>query len=773
MIFCTAGHVDHGKTALVRALTGVDTDRLAEERRRGLTIELGFAPLELPGVGRVSLVDVPGHAQFIPTMLSGCGGLDGALFTVAADEGPMPQTAEHLDILSLLGLERGVVALTRADLASPAARAEVEARTRALTAGTFLEGAPRIFVSAVTGEGLEALRAALAAMARQAPPPPEGSPRLHVDRVFSVDGSGTVVTGTLTGGPLRRGDRVQLYPGGQTARVRGLQCHGVPAEALPPGVRAAVNLAGVRLRDVGRGDTLAAPGALALTDRTDVSLRVLPDAPFPVHTGSQLHFHHGARALVCRFFFLGQVVLRPGEAGWAQLRFTQPAAAAPGDRFVARFFSPLATVGGGVLVDLAPPGKGRMRPERLARLAALAEGRPLLAAESPAAPAAPAAPAPSAEAEGELEALYLGYGLEPPPWARVEPRFAGRIREARRACRRLKERGVLLELSPGHLLRGRPGGGGPAARALRPRPLFPGRGQGCPGLFPPVRPAPAGALGRLRRHPPAGRGPDFFHICLTRGGKPAMMGVDMGAEGPLVGPPVFKTDGDGAPVLVCSIRTRPRHGLRTALLARGSAGMAKPLSRAGRFFASNRDPRCWARGWGAALRASVGNKAFSVERSAPLCPVSHSLPAAGSAAPSMPRRSDSSAPPSRMPGWSLSSPRTAARWADSPAMEPPAQPSIWGPAQPPSSTRYMCTRMIWPWPRAPYRAPSDSSTEPPPQSGRRLCFSICSMLPAASAPSPPFQQQGGVEDHQHGAGVVNQGPHHGVEDAGHGQHDGH
>ena len=197
MIFCTAGHVDHGKTALVRALTGVDTDRLAEERRRGLTIELGFAPLELPGVGRVSLVDVPGHAQFIPTMLSGCGGLDGALFTVAADEGPMPQTAEHLDILSLLGLERGVVALTRADLASPAARAEAEARTRALTAGTFLEGAPRIFVSAVTGEGLEALRAALAAMARQAPPPPEGSPRLHVDRVFSVDGSGTVVTGTV------------------------------------------------------------------------------------------------------------------------------------------------------------------------------------------------------------------------------------------------------------------------------------------------------------------------------------------------------------------------------------------------------------------------------------------------------------------------------------------------------------------------------------------------------------------------------------------------
>ena len=175
MIFCTAGHVDHGKTALVRALTGVDTDRLAEERRRGLTIELGFAPLELPGVGRVSLVDVPGHAQFIPTMLSGCGGLDGALFTVAADEGPMPQTAEHLDILTLLGLERGVVALTRADLASPAARAEVEARTRALTAGTFLEGAPRIFVSAVTGEGLEDLGNAVSALFPAGDPGDAGS----------------------------------------------------------------------------------------------------------------------------------------------------------------------------------------------------------------------------------------------------------------------------------------------------------------------------------------------------------------------------------------------------------------------------------------------------------------------------------------------------------------------------------------------------------------------------------------------------------------------
>ena len=315
MIVCTAGHVDHGKTALVKALTGVDTDRLAEERRRGLTIELGFAPLELPSLGRVSVVDVPGHGQFIPTMLSGCSNMDGVLFTVAADEGPMPQTAEHLDILSLLGAERGVAALTRADLADPARLAETAERTRELVKGTFLEGAPMLPVSAVTGAGLDGLRAALAHMLAQVPPPPAGAPRLHIDRVFPVAGSGTVVTGTLTGGPLRRGDTVQRYPSDHTARVRGLQCHGVPAEELPAGTRAAVNLAGVRLREVCRGDTLAAPGSLVVTDRADVSLRVLPGAPFSIRSDSQLHFHHGARSLTCRCVLLGRDALRPGETG--------------------------------------------------------------------------------------------------------------------------------------------------------------------------------------------------------------------------------------------------------------------------------------------------------------------------------------------------------------------------------------------------------------------------------------------------------------------------
>ena len=377
MIIGTAGHVDHGKTALVKALTGVDTDRLAEERRRGLTIELGFAPLVLPGGLTASLVDVPGHAHFIPTMLSGAAGMDLVLLVVAADEGPMPQTAEHLDILSLLGVRGGVVVYTRTDLASPVQLEHTRQTTRQLLEGSVLSGAPEAAVCAPTGEGIPRLRQLLAELLLQTPPPPDtGHPVLHADRVFSVDGSGTVVTGTLTGGTLHRGDTVQLYPGSKTARVRSLQCHGRTAESLPPASRAAVNLAGIEAAQLHRGDTLALPGTLACTDRADVRLRVLPDAPFPIRNNSQLHLHLGGRALMCRCILLGQEVLRPGETGFAQLRFSQPVAALPGQRYVVRFFSPLATVGGGVLLDLDPPRRGRCDPVRLERLRILADGTP-------------------------------------------------------------------------------------------------------------------------------------------------------------------------------------------------------------------------------------------------------------------------------------------------------------------------------------------------------------------------------------------------------------
>ena len=304
MILGTAGHVDHGKTALVKALTGVDTDRLAEERRRGLTIELGFAPLTLPGGQMVSIVDVPGHEKFVPTMLSGCAGMDLVVLAIAADQGPMPQTREHLAILSLLGLKGGVIALTRADLGI---KPGVEEQVRALVKGTFLEDALIIPTSAVTGAGLEKLKGALAKLVEETPPPKGGGDyRLHVDRVFSVAGSGTVVTGTLTGGSLRRGDKVRIWPGDKIARVRGLQSHGADLEKLAPGSRAAVNLAGVDRGEVSRGDTLAPAEGLTLTQRLDMALKVLPQAPYAVKNNSTLHLHHGGRALMCRCILLGR-----------------------------------------------------------------------------------------------------------------------------------------------------------------------------------------------------------------------------------------------------------------------------------------------------------------------------------------------------------------------------------------------------------------------------------------------------------------------------------
>ena len=447
MILGTAGHVDHGKTALVKALTGVDTDRLAEERRRGLTIELGFAPLTLPGGQMVSIVDVPGHEKFVPTMLSGCAGMDLVVLAVAADQGPMPQTREHLAILSLLGLKGGVIALTRADLGI---KPGVEEQVRALVKGTFLEGAPIIPTSVVTGEGLDELKRALAELVQKTPERSDrGDYRLHVDRVFSVAGSGTVVTGTLTGGPLRRGDRVRLWPGDRMARVRGLQSHGVDVEELAPGSRAAVNLAGVDRGEVSRGDTLAPADSLILTQRLDVALKVLPQAPYAVKNNSTLHLHHGGRALMCRCILLGRDKLEPGEEGFAQLRLDQPLAALRGDRFVVRFFSPVVTVGGGVILDLEPPAKGRMDPVRLTRLAALVAGEEL---PRPAQPAREAPPPPVSETDPALEEklceIYRAAGLEPPANEEVERDFPGQEAACRRAGRALADKGVLTPLSP-------------------------------------------------------------------------------------------------------------------------------------------------------------------------------------------------------------------------------------------------------------------------------------------------------------------------------------
>ncbi|MCL2580776.1 MAG: selenocysteine-specific translation elongation factor [Oscillospiraceae bacterium] len=355
IIIGTAGHVDHGKTSLIKALTGIDTDRLKEEKKRGITIELGFAHLPLRNGETAGIVDVPGHEKFIANMLAGAGGIDLALLIVAADDGVMPQTREHLGILRLLGIKAGVVAITKADLVEPEWVEMVAEDIRALAAGTFLEDAPIQPVSAYTGQGLEELRTLIEEMAEKAQnKKTSGVFRVPVDRVFSVDGFGTVITGTMIEGELREGDEVEVYPTGIRTRVRNLQVHAKGAAQTHAGQRTAVNLASLKREDVGRGDTLATPGSMANTMMLDVKLQILPDSGRVIESGSRLHFYHGARESLCKLVLLEADRLLPGEEGYAQLRFTEEVAAKKEDRFVLRFYSPLETVGGGVVLNPNP-----------------------------------------------------------------------------------------------------------------------------------------------------------------------------------------------------------------------------------------------------------------------------------------------------------------------------------------------------------------------------------------------------------------------------------
>ena len=396
----TAGHVDHGKSTLVHALTGIDPDRLREEKEREMTIDLGFAWLTLPDGEAVGIVDVPGHRDFIENMLAGMGGIDAALFVVAADEGVMPQTREHLAILDLLGVSAGVVALTKLDLAeSEDASGEwvelVAADVSETLEGTVLESAPIIPVSARTGQGLDALLAALQETLAQAKPRLDrGRPRLPIDRVFTISGFGTVVTGTLTGGCFEVGQEVEVLPRGLKARVRGLQTHKQKVERAVPGSRVAMNLSGVSKADLKRGDVVTIPGWLQSTVLVDVQLRYLPailrpglrrepsgersgQAQRPLRHNTQLKFFSGAAETMARVRLLGQDRLPPGQFGWAQLRLQEPIPLVKGDRFIVRIPSPSATVGGGVVVDPHPGRKHRrFRPEVLTRLETLAQGSP-------------------------------------------------------------------------------------------------------------------------------------------------------------------------------------------------------------------------------------------------------------------------------------------------------------------------------------------------------------------------------------------------------------
>ena len=364
MIIGTAGHIDHGKTALVRALTGVDTDRLPEEKRRGITIELGFAPLSIEGMGTVGIVDVPGHEAFVRTMLAGASGIDLAMLVIAADEGPMPQTREHLAILSLLGVRGGVVVLTKRDLVEADWLGLVEEEVRALLEGSALAGAEIVSVCAPRGEGLHEVRAALVRAASAVPSRAvDDLFRLPVDRAFTVKGTGTVVTGTVWSGVLRRDEAVRIMPAGRVARVRSLQRHGVAVDAVGPGERAAIALAGVDLADASRGSMLVTGAAWATTTILRAEVALLESGERGIEPRTRVRFHLGTADVGARVV-TARGSLSPGGRSPARIILDAPISARAGDRFVLRTPSPAITIGGGIVEDPLPPHR-RARAEGL------------------------------------------------------------------------------------------------------------------------------------------------------------------------------------------------------------------------------------------------------------------------------------------------------------------------------------------------------------------------------------------------------------------------
>lgn len=373
----TAGHIDHGKTSLVRALTGIDCDRLEEEKRRGITIELGFASIDLAGGANLSIVDVPGHERFVKNMVAGASGVDFVMLVIAADEGVMPQTREHLEICSLLGIKHGFVALTKVDMVDEDWLELATEDVANFLEGTFLEGAPILPVSATTGQGLDALRAHLASLEKELRPERRSDLfRLPVDRVFTLKGHGTVVTGTMISGSVKIGDNVVLYPSGTASKVRSLQSHGGAVEIAPAGRRTAVNLLGVDVDDITRGDVLAHEGHLFPTMRWTVQLTALSSMSTALKHRTEVHFHHGAREVLARLHFLDREKLQAGETALCQIRFNEPMVGVFGDRCVIRSFSPLRTVAGGVLID--PTGlelrkKDKSLAQKLETLAALSD----------------------------------------------------------------------------------------------------------------------------------------------------------------------------------------------------------------------------------------------------------------------------------------------------------------------------------------------------------------------------------------------------------------
>ena len=372
----TAGHVDHGKSTLIRALTGIDPDRLREEKERGMTIDLGFAWLTLPNGIEVSIVDVPGHERFIHNMLAGVGGIDIAMLVIAADEGVMPQTREHVAILDLLGISTGVVALTKRDLVDDEWLDLVQADVEDFLSSTSLRGATIVPCSSVSGFGLDTLKETLQELLQKDRARPDtGRPRLPIDRVFTVAGFGTVVTGTLIDGELHLGQDLEVQPGGLRTRVRGLQSHRKKLETVPAGTRTAVNLGGLAVEDMHRGQVLAAPGAFRPTRAVDARLRLIRDA-HQIRHNTQVSLHTGAAETLGKLGLLDRDELQPGDEAWVQLRLQDEVALARGDLFVLRLPSPSMTIGGGSIVEPHARRHRRRQETVLQQLAVLAQGSP-------------------------------------------------------------------------------------------------------------------------------------------------------------------------------------------------------------------------------------------------------------------------------------------------------------------------------------------------------------------------------------------------------------
>jgi selenocysteine-specific elongation factor len=375
----TAGHVDHGKSTLVAALTGTHPDRLKEEQEREMTIDLGFAWMGLPNGEQVGIVDVPGHRDFIENMLAGVGGIDAVVFVVAADEGVMPQTREHLAILDLLQIEAGVIVMTKTDLVSDPEWLElVEADIRSVVQGTVLANAPILGVSSKTGVGLADLTLALQACLAERPQRPDlGRPRLPIDRVFTISGFGTVVTGTLIDGRFGLGEEVEVLPGGLRGRIRGLQTHKHKEHDAMPGSRTAVNISGLEVEQIRRGEVLVSPGKYRTTRLMDVSFRLLPDSSAMLRHNSEVKFFLGTAEVLARVRLLGAEELAPGGEGWLQLELRDPVVAVRGDRYILRRPSPGETLGGGVVVDPQPRRRHKRFDEQvLAQLESLRHGSP-------------------------------------------------------------------------------------------------------------------------------------------------------------------------------------------------------------------------------------------------------------------------------------------------------------------------------------------------------------------------------------------------------------